>query len=51
MLAAYRGELPDTVPVAPEFWYYLPARLLMNLVGVLIILLSLRILLKITGIP
>ncbi len=28
MLAAYRGELPDTVPVAPEFWYYLPARLL-----------------------
>ena len=28
MLAASRGELPDTVPVAPEFWYYLPARLL-----------------------
>ncbi|OPZ86970.1 MAG: methylcobalamin:coenzyme M methyltransferase [bacterium ADurb.Bin429] len=28
MLAAYRGELPDYVPVAPEFWYYLPARLL-----------------------
>lgn len=28
MLAAYRGQLPDTVPVAPEFWYYLPARLL-----------------------
>lgn len=28
MLAAYRGELPDRVPVAPEFWYYLPARLL-----------------------
>ncbi|MBF0244236.1 MAG: hypothetical protein HQL31_03035 [Planctomycetes bacterium] len=28
MLSAYRGELPDTVPVAPEFWYYLPARLL-----------------------
>jgi len=28
MLAAYRGELPDTVPIAPEFWYYLPARLL-----------------------
>ena len=28
MLAAYRGECPDRVPVAPEFWYYLPARLL-----------------------
>ncbi len=28
MLAAYRGELPDTVPVAPEFWYYLPVKLL-----------------------
>jgi len=28
MLAAYRGEKPDRVPVAPEFWYYLPARLL-----------------------
>jgi len=28
MLAAYRGELADTVPIAPEFWYYLPARLL-----------------------
>ena len=28
MLAAYRGELADTVPVAPEFWYYVPARLL-----------------------
>ncbi len=28
MLAAYRGERPDTVPIAPEFWYYLPAWLL-----------------------
>ena len=28
MLAAYRGEPVDTVPVAPEFWYYVPARLL-----------------------
>lgn len=28
MLAAYRGEMADTVPVAPEFWYYLPAKLL-----------------------
>lgn len=28
MLAAYRGELPDCVPVAPEFWCYYPARLL-----------------------
>lgn len=28
MLAAYRGEPADTLPVAPEFWYYLPARLL-----------------------
>lgn len=28
MLAAYRGQLPDMVPVAPEFWCYLPARLL-----------------------
>jgi hypothetical protein len=28
MLAAYQGERPDRVPVAPEFWYYLPARLL-----------------------
>ena len=28
MLAAYRGELPDAVPVAPEFWYYVPAKLL-----------------------
>jgi len=28
MLAAYRGQLPDYVPVAPEFWYYVPAKLL-----------------------
>lgn len=28
MLAAYRGEWPDTVPVAPEFWYYVPAKVL-----------------------
>jgi len=28
MLAAYRGEPTDTVPVAPEFWYYVPAKLL-----------------------
>lgn len=28
MLAAYRGEFSDTVAVAPEFWYYIPARLL-----------------------
>ena len=28
MLASYRGEPTDTVPVAPEFWYYVPARLL-----------------------
>lgn len=28
MLAAYRGQAADTVPVAPEFWYYIPARLL-----------------------
>jgi len=28
MLAAYRGEPLDRVPVAPEFWYYVPARLL-----------------------
>ena len=28
MLAAYRGEKVDRPPVAPEFWYYLPARLL-----------------------
>ena len=28
MLAAYRGVFSDVVPVAPEFWYYVPARLL-----------------------
>ena len=28
MLNAYRGLPVDTVPVAPEFWYYYPARLL-----------------------
>ena len=28
MLSAYEGHFPDTVPVAPEFWYYVPARLL-----------------------
>jgi hypothetical protein len=33
MLAAYRGEKLDRVAVAPEFWYYLPARLLgMNMI-------------------
>jgi hypothetical protein len=28
MLAAYEGRFSDTVPVAPEFWYYIPARVL-----------------------
>jgi hypothetical protein len=28
MLAAYRGETLDRLPVAPEFWYYIPARVL-----------------------
>jgi hypothetical protein len=28
MLTAYTGAPVDQVPVAPEFWYYLPARLL-----------------------
>ena len=28
MLAAYTGSRQDRPPVAPEFWYYLPARLL-----------------------
>lgn len=28
MLAAYRGMPVDTVPVAPEFWYYVPARVI-----------------------
>jgi PAS domain-containing protein len=26
MLAAYEGRAVDTPPVAPEFWYYIPAR-------------------------
>ncbi|MDF1515329.1 MAG: uroporphyrinogen decarboxylase family protein [Anaerolineae bacterium] len=28
MLAAYEGRFSDRVPVAPEFWYYIPARVL-----------------------
>jgi hypothetical protein len=28
MLAAYQGTASDRIPVAPEFWYYIPARLL-----------------------
>lgn len=28
MLRAYRGERSDRAPVAPEFWYYYPAKLL-----------------------
>jgi len=28
MLAAYQGYPVDMTPVAPEFWYYIPARLL-----------------------
>ena len=28
MLAAYEGRFSDIVPVAPEFWYYVPAKLL-----------------------
>ncbi len=28
MLAAYRGETPDRIPVAPEFWYYICAKVL-----------------------
>lgn len=28
MLSAYRGLPVDTIPVAPEFWYYIPARVL-----------------------
>jgi hypothetical protein len=28
MLRAYRGEVVDRAPVAPEFWYYIPARVL-----------------------
>jgi hypothetical protein len=28
MLAAYEGRHADSVPVAPEFWYYIPAQVL-----------------------
>ena len=28
MLAAYEGRWSDCIPVAPEFWYYIPARVL-----------------------
>ena len=28
MLAAYRGQRSDRPPVAPEFWYYYPAKIL-----------------------
>ena len=28
MLAAYRGQPVDRPPVAPEFWYYYPAKVL-----------------------
>jgi len=28
MVRAYRGEWSDVIPVAPEFWYYIPARVL-----------------------
>jgi hypothetical protein len=28
MLAAYEGRFSDTVPVAPEFWLYIPARIM-----------------------
>ncbi len=28
MLAAYEGRHADRVPVAPEFWYYIPAQIL-----------------------
>lgn len=28
MLAAYRGDKLDRYPIAPEFWYYYPAKLL-----------------------
>jgi uroporphyrinogen-III decarboxylase len=28
MLSAYQGQPPDRTPVAPEFWYYVPARLM-----------------------
>jgi hypothetical protein len=28
MLAAYEGRFADRIPVAPEFWYYIPAKVL-----------------------
>jgi hypothetical protein len=28
MLNAYRGEFSDRLPVAPEFWYYVPAKVM-----------------------
>lgn len=28
MLAAYTGQPSDQIPVAPEFWYYIPAKVL-----------------------
>ncbi len=28
MLAAYKGQPVDQIPVAPEFWYYIPSRVL-----------------------
>jgi len=28
MLTAYKGEKSDRVPVAPEFWFYIPAKVL-----------------------
>lgn len=28
LVAAYEGRFSDVVPVAPEFWYYVPAKLL-----------------------
>jgi hypothetical protein len=28
MLAAYRGEFTDRITIAPEFWYYYPAKIL-----------------------
>ena len=35
MLAAYCGQKLDRVAIAPEFWYYLPARLLgMNMIQI-----------------
>lgn len=28
MLNAYRGEFSDRIAIAPEFWYYYPAKVL-----------------------